>query len=302
MQAWRSCRRRSEYIDIESVGFISMYSERRRRLAEAMAAGVAVIPTAPERVRNRDTHFPYRFDSHFYYLSGFPEPDAALVIVAGSTPKSLLFCRSRDEEREIWDGYRYGPETARERFGFDEAHPIGKLDEALAQLLEDSPALFYPLGADAHWDARAMNWLNSVRARARAGVAAPDRVQDVRGLIDDMRLVKDAHELSVMRRAARIAAGAHRRAMQATRPGRNEYEIEAELLHEFRRSGAQFPAYWPIVAGGPNACVLHYVFNNAPLRGGDLLLIDAGCELDGYARSEERRVGKECRSRWSPYH
>ncbi len=160
-----------------------MYSERRRRLAEAMAAGVAVIPTAPERVRNRDTHFPYRFDSHFYYLSGFPEPDAALVIVAGSTPKSLLFCRSRDEEREIWDGYRYGPETARERFGFDEAHPIGKLDETLATLLQDSPALFYPVGADAHWDARAMSWLNAVRARARAGVAAPDRAHDVRGLI-----------------------------------------------------------------------------------------------------------------------
>jgi len=265
-----------------------MYSGRRRRLAEAMAAGVAVIPTAPERVRNRDTHFPYRFDSHFFYLSGFPEPDAALVIVAGSTPKSLLFCRERNEEREIWDGYRYGPETARERFGFDEAHPIGKLDEALARLLEDQPALFTPLGADAHWDARAMNWLNTVRARARAGVAAPDRVHDVRGLIDDMRLLKDAHELSVMRRAARIAAGAHRRAMQATRPGRNEYEIEAELLYEFRRSGAQFPAYWPIVAGGPNACVLHYVFNNAPLRGGDLLLIDAGCELDGYASDVTR--------------
>src|SRR6266852_3846578 len=192
---------------------ISMYSERRRRLAEAMAAGVAVIPTAPERVRNRDTHLPYRFDSHFYYLSGFPEPDAALVIVAGSTP----------------------------------------------------------------------NWLNTVRARARAGAAAPDRVQDVRGRIDDRRPLKDAHELSVMRRAARIAAGAHRRAMQATRPGRNEYEIEAELLYEFRRSGAQFPAYSPIVAGGANACVLHYVFNDAPLRDGDLLLIDAGCELDGYA-------------------
>src|SRR6266850_2149869 len=262
---------------------ISMYLERRRRLAEAMAAGVAVIPTAPERVRNRDTHFPYRFDSHFYYLSGFPEPHAALVIVAGSTPRSLLFCRERNEEREIWDGFRYGPETARERFGFDEAHPIGKLDETLAALLEDSPALFYPLGADAHWDARAMSWLNSVRARARAGVAAPDRVQDVRVLIDDMRLVKDAHELATMRRAARIAAAAHRRAMQATRPGKNEYEIEAELLYEFRRSGAQFPAYWPIVAGGANACVLHYVFNNAPLAAGDLLLIDAGCELDGYA-------------------
>src|SRR5207249_10591148 len=164
------------------------------------------------------------------------EPDAALVIVAGSTPKSLLFCRSRDEEREIWDGYRYGPETARERFGFDEAHPIGKLDEALAQLLQDSPALFYPLGADAHWDARAMNWLNAVRARARAGVAAPDRVHDVRALIDDMRLVKDAHELSVMRRAARIAAGAHRRAMQARS---EERRVGEEGRGDGRRVGSR---------------------------------------------------------------
>src|SRR6202008_3758197 len=141
----------------------------------------------------------------------------------------------------------------------------------------------YPVGADAEWDARAMGWLNMVRAKARAGTTAPDRVQDVRSLIDEMRLGKDAQELAVMRRAARITAAAHRRAMQQARPGRNEYEIEAELLHEFRRNGAQFPAYWPIVAGGSNATVLHYVFNDAPLRDGDLLLIDAGCELDGYA-------------------
>jgi Xaa-Pro aminopeptidase len=153
----------------------------------------------------------------------------------------------------------------------------------MARLLENQPALYYPMGADPGWDARAIGWLNAVRARVRAGVAAPDRVHDVRALLDDMRLVKDAHELGVMRRAARIAAAAHRRAMQRARPGRAEYEIEAELLHEFRRNGAQFPAYSPIVAGGANACVLHYVFNDAPLRDGDLLLIDAGCELDGYA-------------------
>jgi Xaa-Pro aminopeptidase len=262
---------------------VSHFAGRRERLARAMGSGVAVIPTAPERVRNRDTHFPYRFDSHFYYLTGFAEPEAVLVLVAGSAPRSLLFCREKHEEREIWDGFRYGPQAAQERFGFDEAHPISALDEKVAALLEDQPALLYPVGADADWDARAIRWLNAVRAKARAGIAAPDRVQDVRALIDEMRLVKDPHELALMRRAGRIAAAAHRRAMQATRPGRAEYEIEAELLYEFRRNGAQFPAYSPIVAGGANACVLHYVFNDAPLRDGDLLLIDAGCELDGYA-------------------
>jgi len=259
------------------------YRARREKLARAMQSGVAVVPTAPERVRNRDSHYPYRFDSHFYYLSGFAEPESVLVIVAGDTPRSLLFCRNQDEEREVWDGFRYGPQAAKERFGFDEAHPIGKLDELLAGLLENQPAFFYPVGADPEWDARAMRCLNAVRTRARAGVAAPERMQDVRALIDEMRLVKDAQELALMRRAARISAAAHRRAMQAARPGRNEYEVEAELLHEFRRNGAQFPAYSPIVAGGPNSCVLHYVANDAPLRDGDLLLIDAGCELDGYA-------------------
>jgi len=257
-----------------------IYATRRQRLAEAIAPAIAVVPTAPERVRNRDSHYPYRFDSHFYYLTGFTEPEAVLVL----TPeKALLFCRERNPEREIWEGFRYGPEAARERFGFDEAYPIGALDREVERLLENQPALYYPMGADAQWDARAIRWLNAVRARVRAGIAAPDRVHDVRTVIDDMRLVKDAHELGIMRRAARIAAAAHRRAMQRARPGRNEYEIEAELLYEFRRSGAQTPAYTPIVAGGANACVLHYVFNDAPLRDGDLLLVDAGCELDGYA-------------------
>ena len=257
-----------------------VYASRRRRLAEAIGDAVAVVPTAPERVRNRDSHYPYRFDSHFYYLTGFTEPEAVLVV---TEKKSILFCRERNEEREIWDGFRYGPEAARERFGFDEAHPIGKLDEEMARLLENRPALYYPMGADAQWDTRAIGWLNAVRAKVRSGVAAPERLQDVRAIIDDMRLHKDVHELGVMRRAARIAAAAHRRAMQRTRPGRAEYEIEAELLYEFRRNGAQFPAYSPIVAGGANACILHYVANDAMVRDGDLLLIDAGCELDGYA-------------------
>ena len=257
-----------------------VYANRRRRLAETISGGIAVVPTAPERVRNRDSHYPYRFDSHFFYLTGFTEPEAVLVL---APQKSVLFCRERNPEREIWDGFRHGPEAARERFGFDEAHPIGNLDQEMARLLENQPALYYPMGADPEWDARAIRWVNAVRARVRAGIAAPERVHDVRAVIDDMRLVKDAHELGVMRRAARIAAAAHRRAMQRARPGRYEYEIEAELLYEFRRNGAQFPAYSPIVAGGANACVLHYVSNDAPLRDGELLLIDAGCELDGYA-------------------
>jgi len=262
---------------------LSLYAARRNRLASLMGEGVAVIGTAPERVRNRDSHYPYRFDSYFYYLTGFIEPEAALVLVGGKSPKSILFCRGSDPEREIWDGFRYGPEAARERFGFDEAHVVAELDTVVPKLLEDQPALYYPVGAEADWDARVMRWLNVVRARSRAGIAAPERLHDVRALLDDMRLVKDAHELGVMRRAARIAAAAHRRAMQSARPGRMEYEIEAELLHEFRRNGAQFPAYSPIVAAGANACVLHYVSNDARLAQGDLLLIDAGCELDGYA-------------------
>jgi Xaa-Pro aminopeptidase len=262
---------------------LTVRAGRRRRLAQAMPGAVAVIPTAPERARNRDTHYPYRYDSYFHYLTGFQEPEAVLVIVADAAPRSILFCRERHPERETWDGFRHGPEGARERFGFDEALPIGRLDEAMPALLADRAALWYPVGADPEWDARAMRWLNAVRANARAGVAAPQLLHDVRAPLDEMRLVKDASELTLMRRAASISAAAHRRAMQAARPGRNEYEIEAELLYEFRRRGAQFPAYWPIVAGGANACVLHYVANDAPLPEDALLLIDAGCELEGYA-------------------
>jgi len=223
---------------------------RRQRLARALGEGVAVVPTAPERLRNRDTHYPYRFDSHFWYLTAFPEPDAVLVIVAGKAPRSILFCREKNAEREIWDGFRFGPQAASERFGFDEAHPIAALDDVMTKLLSDQPALCYPVGADAAWDARAMKWLNAVREKARAGVVAPARVIDVHALVDEMRLLKDASEIATMRRAAEISAAGHRRAMQTARPGMSEHEIEAELLYEFRRRGAQFPAYGPIVAGG----------------------------------------------------
>ncbi len=263
------------------------HSLRRRRLAERMRArggGVAIVFTAPEVMRNRDSDYPYRWDSYFHYLTGFTEPEAALVLrVTAEGFESTLFCREKNAEREIWDGYRHGPERAQAVVGVDRALAFGALDEQMPQLLADQPALWYALGSDPALDARIQRWLAAVRAQARAGVAAPTQAFDVRAELDEMRLVKDEHELDVMRRAGAISAAAHVRAMQATRPGKHEYEVEAELLHEFRRHGSQFPAYGSIVAGGRNACVLHYRENNARLRDGDLLLIDAGCELDGYA-------------------
>ncbi len=262
---------------------IEAFRARRNRLLAQMERGVAVIPTAPERARNRDTHYPYRFDSYFYYLSAFREPEAVLVLVAGDEQKSILFCRDKDVEREIWDGYRHGPDGARETFAFDVAHSIGKFDEMLPDLLANQPTLFHSMGHDDAFGARIVAALNRVRANTRAGQHAPTQIRDVRAMVDEMRLIKDEHELATMRRAAAISAEAHRRAMQATRPGRHEYEVEAELLHAFRRGGSEFPAYSSIVAGGANACVLHYVENDAMLNDGDLLLIDAGCELNGYA-------------------
>ncbi len=253
-----------------------------------MIKGIAIVPTAPIRMRNRDSDYLYRFDSYFYYLTSFPEPDAVLVVLAGDEPRSILFCRQRNPERELWDGVRYGPDGARATFGLDEASPIETLDEQLPKLIANQPALYYAPGADAGWDARIMGWLNEIRAQARSGVAVPSEIRDVRTLLDEMRVIKDDSELAVMRRAAVISAAAHERAMRATRPGCSEYEIEAELLYEFRRRGAQFPAYWPIVAGGANACILHYRDNNARLADGDLVLIDAGCELDGYASDVTR--------------
>jgi Xaa-Pro aminopeptidase len=261
----------------------AIYAARRARLASQMGHGVAVVPTAPERTRNRDAQYPYRFDSYFYYLTGFREPDAVLVLTAGETTKSILFCREKDADREVWDGFRYGPDAARVTFGFDEAYSIRQLDELMPQLMSNQRALYCHLGSDAQWDARLMHWINDVRGRARAGVTAPDTISDVHALLDEMRVLKDSAEIEVMRRAARISTDAHRRAMQAAKPGVGEFTIEAELVHEFRRNGAQAPAYTPIVASGAHACVLHYVENADVLRDGDLLLIDAGCELDGYA-------------------
>jgi len=266
---------------------MSPYAERRARLMAQMEAGsVAVIATAPEVPRNGDSDYPYRHDSSFYYLTGFTEPEAVLVLVAPRATaqgQSVLFCREKNIEHEIWEGYRYGPEAARAAFGLDAAHPVGQLDEQMTRLLSDATALYCSLARNATLDAQLMRWLESVRRMARSGVAAPSAVRDLIPLIDEMRLLKDDGEQAIMLRAGEIAGGAHERAMRAARPGMFEYEIEAELLYEFRRHGAQFPAYTPIVASGANACILHYNSNNRRTRDGDLVLVDAGCELDGYA-------------------
>ena len=264
------------------------FIKRRLNLMSVMGEGVALIPTAPEAIRNRDSHYPYRFDSSFYYLTGFKEPEAVLLLIAGDHPKSILFCRDKDIEREIWDGFRYGPEAAKQAFGFDEAYSISQLDEIALKYLANQAQLFFNLGADQAWDARITGWLNHLRTKARDGITAPAKISDASQLIDEMRLIKTPFEIDLMRRSANIAAAAHKRAMLYCAnnfkcPDMMEFEVEAEFLHEFYRGGAQAPAYTSIVAGGANACTLHYNANNALLKNGDLLLIDAGCELDGYA-------------------
>ncbi len=261
----------------------AIYRARRERVLAQMGEGVMVIATAPEVPRNRDTHYPYRHDSYFYWLTGFNEPEAVVVLIAGKEPRHILFCREKNVEREIWDGFRYGPEAAREVFAFDESFSFDALDAEMHRLLENQPQLAYIIGREAAWDTQVMGWLNAVRAKARGGVHAPNRLVDARIWLDEMRLVKDSHELALMRRAAEISTAAHRAAMRAARPGGHEYEIEAELLSAFRRGGAEAPAYTSIVASGANACVLHYVFNNKPMRDGDLLLIDAAAEFGSYA-------------------
>jgi Xaa-Pro aminopeptidase len=263
------------------------FSGRRLHLAAQMTPGaVAILATAPEVARNSDTDYPYRHDSAFYYLTGFTEPDAVVVLVAakGQAPaRSILFCREKNAEREIWEGFRHGPDAARTTFGFDAAHPVGELDAFMAAALADAPAIYYTLGHSAALDAQVAQWLKAVRAQARTGIAAPAIAHDLTGMISAMRVIKDATEQTTMLRAATISGQAHARAMRAARPGMFEYELEAELLYEFRRNGAQAPAYPSIVAAGANACVLHYSANNAQTKDGDLVLIDAGCELDSYA-------------------
>ena len=265
-----------------------IYQKRRIALAKKIRAntggGVAVIATASELSRNRDSEFPYRHDSDFFYLSGFEEPGATLVIkVDQNSEETHLFCRPKNPEREIWDGIRLGPEAAPKMLGVDSAHSNAELDTKLSELLADQDAVYVRLAESAETDRRLRHWMKQVRQQARAGINPPSEFHDVEAMIHEMRLFKDVHEIEIMRRAAAISARAHIRAMQICKPGMREYQLEAELLHEFRNSGSQSVAYNSIVAGGANSCILHYRAGSTELRSGELCLIDAGCELDSYA-------------------
>ena len=266
----------------------AIYAKRRSALAAQLGKnGVAIVPTAPEMARNRDSDFLYRHDSYFHYLSGFAEPKAWLVIA--SDGRTTLFCQPKDMEREVWDGYRLGPLEAPNALGIDAAFSVAELDTQLPKLLDGRDVVWFPFGIHKGLETRVDGWLTSLRARVRYGALCPGQQRDLCSLLDEMRLVKDPGEQDTMRRAAQISAGAHIRAMQLSarmlreKQDVREYHLDAELLHEFRRHGSQYPAYGSIVAAGANACVLHYRADAAPVRDGELVLIDAGCELDGYA-------------------
>jgi Xaa-Pro aminopeptidase len=265
----------------------STYAARRDRFAAFLGDGIAIIPTSPERQRNRDSDFLFRFDSYFHYLTGFTEPNATLVITGDG--KSTLFCAPKDMEREIWDGFRLGPTAAPAALGVDAAYSSAELDALLPKLLENKSAVYYPFATYPGLETQVDGWLSKVRARVRFGALCPETQRDACAVLDEMRLFKDAFEQATMRRAAQISVAGHIRAMQKSaqmlRDGQDvrEYHLDAELLHEFRQQGSQYSAYSAIVAAGANACVLHYRADAAQVKSGDLVLIDAGCELDGYA-------------------
>ncbi len=262
---------------------INVHVNRRKQIAKHLKEGLVLLATAPEASRNADTHYDYRWDSHFYYLTGFREPDAVLAIVLGKKPRHILFCRDKNIEREIWDGFRFGPHIGKEVFAFDEAYSITELEARIPELMANQHVIHTPIGASAVWDQSISRWLNAVRAKVRTGATAPAEVRDLRAVVSQMRLIKDKAEIEIMARANKISSDAHVRAMRFAKPGMFEYQIEAELLHEFVKNGARQPAYGSIVATGGNACVLHYRENSAQLKKGDLMLIDAGCELESYA-------------------
>lgn len=261
------------------------YARRRKALmAQMVPNSIAILPAAAVAIRNRDVEHVYRQDSDFQYLSGFPEPEAVIALIPGREHgEYVLFCRERNPERELWDGLRAGQEGAVRDFGADDAFPITDIDEILPGLIEGRERVYSAMGSNAEFDRRLMDWINVIRSKARLGAQPPNEFVALDHLLHDMRLYKSAAEVKVMRAAADISARAHVRAMQACRAGLHEYSLEAELDYEFRKGGAKMPAYGSIVAAGRNGCILHYQQNDAPLKDGDLVLIDAGCEIDCYA-------------------
>jgi len=261
------------------------YVQRRSSfIAQMTENSIAVLPAALPKIRNRDADYAYRQDSDFYYLSGFAEPESVVVLMPGREGgEYILFCRDRDPAKEVWDGYRAGPEGACSEFGADEAFSIDKLDELLPKLMDGRERLYFTLGHNENFDQRIMASIKSLRAKARTGATPPNEIVDCDHLLHEMRLFKSPAEIDIMRRASEISALAHVRAMEKCHPGMMEYQLEAEFLHDFMRQGSRHPAYTTIVGGGENGCILHYVENNDVLKDGDLVLIDAGCELDHYA-------------------
>ena len=261
------------------------FARRRRDLMAQMEPdSIAIVPAALEKIRNRDVEFQFRQDSDFYYLTGFSEPDAVLVLLPGREHgEVVVFCRERDPAMELWNGYRAGPEGVCARYGADDAFPINDMDEILPGLIEGRERVYYAMGRNADFDRRVMQWINVIRSKVRAGAHPPGEFLDLDHLLHDLRLFKSAAELRVMKEAGQISARAHCRAMTFCQPGMYEYQLEAEILHEFGRSGSRSPAYGSIVGGGANGCILHYRENDAQIRDGDLVLIDAGCELEHYA-------------------
>ncbi len=261
------------------------YARRRKALMAQMEPNsIAILPAAPVYIRNRDVEHIYRQDSDFQYLTGFPEPEAVMALIPGRAHgEFVLFCRERDPERELWDGLRAGQDGAISQFAADDAFPIGDIDDILPGLIEGRERVYYALGANPEFDRHLMEWINVIRSKARQGAQPPNEFVALDHLLHDMRLYKSAAEVKVMKAAAEISARAHVRAMQASRAGLYEYHLEAELDYEFRKGGAKMPAYGSIVAAGRNACILHYRENDAVLKDGDLVLIDAGCEIDCYA-------------------
>jgi len=260
------------------------FARRRKQLMRIVGRdAICIVPAAAERLRNNDSAYPYRQDSDFHYLTGFGEPEAVLALIPGREHgEAILFCRERDAEREAWDGPRAGAEGAVQDYGMDDAFPIADIDDILPGMIEGRSRVYYHFGRDAEFDVKLIGWVNRVRSEVKRGARAPHEFVALGHVLHDLRLYKTRDELRVMRKAAKIASEAHVRAMRHARPGMNEHEIEAELLHTFRRNGA-VPSYEPIVGGGVNGCVLHYRANNAPLKDGDLLLIDAGAEFQCYA-------------------
>ncbi|MFC0154954.1 aminopeptidase P N-terminal domain-containing protein [Xanthomonas dyei] len=260
------------------------YARRRKQLMQmAGEQAILILPAAPERIRSHDTHYPYRQDSDFWYLSGFPEPEAVLVLVPGRKHgEAILFCRERDAEREAWDGPREGQEGAVECYGMDDAYPIDDVDEILPGLLEGRTRVYYHFGRDVDFDLKLIGWLKRVREQVRHGAQPPHEFLELGHLLHEQRLFKSRDEIALMQQAADISVRAHRAAMRLARPGVHEYELQAEVEREFRAADA-WPAYGSIVGAGSNACVLHYRANNARSREGDLVLIDAGAEYRGYA-------------------